>query len=68
MNNKFITSSQFFNHWARTNKDPDGNYIHTYISGGNDSTYKNWIKSKQIEKSLNTVTKYKWVSENTKLF
>ena len=70
MNNKLITPNQFFNNWARTNKDPDGNHIHTYVSSsGNDDTYRNWIKSKQIEtKSVNTVTKYKWVSENTNCF
>lgn len=49
MNNKLITPNQFFNHWARTNLDPDGNYVHTYISGGSDGTYQNWVKSKQIE-------------------
>jgi hypothetical protein len=69
MNNKFITSSQFFNNWARTNRDPDGNYIHTYVSGGNDDSYNQWLRNKQIEtKSLNTTTKYKWVSENTNCF
>jgi hypothetical protein len=50
MKKNFVTSSQFFNHWARTGKDPDGNYIHTYIiSKGDEDSYINWMVKKMWE-------------------
>ena len=59
-----ITPNQFFNNWARTNLDPDGIFIDTFISGGVNDTYKNWLKSKEIEtKSLDFSTSA--TTENT---
>jgi len=68
-----ITRSQFNEHWLRTGKDPDGNYLFTMIIGSQEDSYNAYITKKMLEeefetKSYNTsgdnARYYRWNSES----
>jgi hypothetical protein len=68
-----ITRSQFNEHWLRTGKDPDGNYLFTMIIGSKEDSYNAYITKKMLEeefetKSYNTTADnaryYRWNSES----
>ncbi|QED23836.1 hypothetical protein [Candidatus Deianiraea vastatrix] len=51
---KNLTANEFFNHWVRTNRDPDGEFLQVLTIGGACDSYGVWTAEKVRKMSAMT--------------